>query len=78
MAGLIGLGQNYKQQGIQSLSRVSDLKRQREQTNDRIEQQDKQQTMSAVGTGASIGTMIKPGVGTLVGAGVGYLADSMF
>lgn len=78
MAGLIGLGQNYKQQGIESLSRTSDLKRQREQTNDQIEQQEKQQTMSAVGTGASIGTAIAPGVGTVIGAGVGYLADSMF
>ncbi|PTT56219.1 bacteriocin, partial [Aeromonas sp. HMWF015] len=28
--------------------------------------------------GAGIGTMVMPGLGTVVGAGIGFLADSLF
>lgn len=85
MAGLIGLGQNYRNQAMKGLSQVAQMERNREQTNDRIEQQDQQGRMSAIGTGAVSGAMIgaKMGgvtgpVGALIGAGVGLLADSIF
>ena len=36
---------------------------------------EKASRLSAVGTGAAIGTMIAPGIGTAIGAGVGLIAS---
>ncbi|TQE98721.1 MAG: bacteriocin [Spiribacter salinus] len=86
MAGLIGLGQNYRQQALGGLQQVASMERNREHANDQLEQQESAAKMSAIGTGASTGAMIgmEAGmagggpVGAAIGAGVGLLASSIF
>ncbi len=64
-----------RQQAMAGMDEAAKLENKREAANEQLDAAKKQQTMSAVGTGAAIGTMIMPGVGTAVGAGVGYIAS---
>lgn len=85
MAGLIGVGQQYKNQAKQGMQQAAGLEQAREMTGENIKQAEKGMTMSAVGTGAGIGMMagmqagsVGGPAGALIGAGVGLLASELF
>lgn len=94
MAGLIGVGQQYKNQAKQGLQQASSLEEGRKNAGEALEQAEKGMKMQAVGTGAGVGLMAAMGTGfggsmmpammaggpagLLVGAGVGLLAAELF
>lgn len=76
--GLLGLRQQMEGEAMQGLGDLAGQQRQAKMTEDQMDQAEKQQTMSAVGTGAGIGMMAGGPVGAAIGAGVGFLASSIF
>lgn len=78
MAGLITVGQQYKQQAKTGLSRAEGMADARERAGENIEQAEKSQKMSAIGTGAGFGMMVGGPAGATIGAGIGLLASSLF
>jgi hypothetical protein len=64
-----------RQQAMAGMETSSKLEQQREAENKQLKAAKKQQTMSAVGTGAGIGFMVGGPVGAGVGAGVGLVAS---
>jgi len=78
MAGLIGLGQNYRQQAQALAGQSDELKFRREQENQMIKNAKIQRQASLTATGAMVGTEISPGWGTLIGAGIGLIAGELF
>ena len=64
-----------RQQAMAGMETSSKLEQQREAENKQLKAAKKQQTMSAVGTGAGIGFMVGGPVGAGVGAGVGLIAS---
>lgn len=82
MGGLVSVGQSHRQNADAALGRASTLEQRNERAEKRMEQKQEQaetqQKQSAVATGATIGTHIAPGWGTVIGAGVGYLGAEIF
>jgi hypothetical protein len=76
--GLIDLGANTRKQALAGMEASSARETARDNANKQLKSAEKSQTMSAVGTGAGIGTMIMPGIGTVAGAAVGFLASKLF
>ncbi len=76
--GLLDIGAQTRQQGMMGLRDAANREQEVESANKSLKAARKQQTMSSIGAGASIGTMAMPGIGTAIGAGVGFLADSLF
>ena len=76
--GLLDIGAQTRQQGMMGLRDAATREQEVEMANQSLKTAKKQQTMSAIGAGAGIGTMVVPGIGTAIGAGVGFLADSLF
>ncbi|MEH8118764.1 bacteriocin [Aeromonas allosaccharophila] len=76
--GLLDIGAQTRQQGMVGLRDAANREQEVEMANQSLKTAKKQQTMSAIGAGAGIGTMVMPGIGTAIGAGVGFLADSLF
>ena len=76
--GLIDLGAQTRKQAMAGMEANAERETQRENANKQIKTAEKTQTMSAVGTGAGIGTMIMPGWGTAIGAAAGWLASELF
>ena len=76
--GLLGLQQNMEGQAMQGMQQAADIQRQNKMANDQLKAAEKQQTMSAIGTGAGIGMMAGGPMGAAIGAGVGFLASSIF
>ncbi|BBU05337.1 MULTISPECIES: bacteriocin [Aeromonas] len=76
--GLLDIGAQTRQQGMMGLRDAANREQEVEMANQSLKTAKKQQTMSAIGAGAGIGTMVMPGIGTAIGAGVGFLADSLF
>ncbi|MND19036.1 hypothetical protein D3C80_93360 [compost metagenome] len=76
--GVLDIGAQTRQQGMAGLRDAANREEEVEMANKNLKSARKQQTMSAVGTGAAVGTMVMPGIGTAIGAGVGFLADSLF
>lgn len=76
--GLLDIGAQTRQQGMMGLRDAANREQEVEMANQNLKTAKKQQTMSAIGAGAGIGTMVMPGIGTAIGAGVGFLADSLF
>lgn len=66
-----------RQQAMAGMETSSKLEQQREAENKQLKAAKKQQTMGAVGTGASVGMMAGGPWGAAIGAGVGLIA-SMF
>lgn len=64
-----------RQQAMAGMETSSKLEQQREAENKQLKAAKQQQTMGAVGTGASVGFMVGGPVGAGVGAGVGYIAS---
>ena len=76
--GLLGLRQQMEGQAMQGLSDLAGQQRQAKLQEDQMKQAERAQKMSAVGTGAGIGMMAGGPVGAAIGAGVGFLASSIF
>ncbi len=76
--GLLDIGAQTRQQGMMGLRDAANREEELEAANKSLKTARKGQTLSAVGAGAGIGTMVMPGIGTAIGAGVGFLADSLF
>ncbi|WP_311064114.1 hypothetical protein [Halomonas sp. DWK9] len=76
--GLLGLRQQMEGQAMQGLSDLSGQQRQAEQAEEQMEQAEKTQKMSAVGMGAGVGMMVGGPLTAAIGAGVGFLASSIF
>lgn len=76
--GILDIGAQTRQQGMVGLRDAANREGEMEAANKSLKSARKAQTMSSVGTGAVVGTMIMPGIGTAIGAGVGFLADSLF
>ena len=74
---LTDLNRMMKSEAIQGIAQTESAEQQRKQTNEQIKTAEKAGTLGAVGAGAAVGTQIMPGWGTLIGAGVGFLADSL-
>ncbi len=73
--GLIDIGAQTRRQALQGLQESAQLDDQREALNKRLRSQQRGQTMTNIGTGAAVGTMVIPGIGTVIGAGLGALAS---
>lgn len=76
--GLLDIGAQTRQQGMMGLRDAANREQEVEVANQSLKTAKKQQTMSAIGAGAGVGTMVMPGLGTAIGAGIGFLADSLF
>lgn len=76
--GLLDIGAQTRQQGMAGLRDAANREQEVEMANQSLKAAKKQQTMSAIGAGAGVGTMVMPGLGTAIGAGIGFLADSLF
>lgn len=73
--GILDIGGQTRKQAMAGMDDAAKLENQREAANKQLDAAQKQQTMSAVGTGAGIGFMVGGPVGAGVGAGVGYIAS---
>jgi len=82
MGGLVSVGASHRQNSDSALSQASNIERRNEMTERRMKQQqaraESQQKQSAVATGATVGTQINPGLGTAIGAAVGFLGAEIF
>lgn len=76
--GLLQAGEQQKQQALQGLRTVDNLKQNRDMMNKQIDQQDKANTMSSVASGAAMGFMVGGPIGGAIGAGVGLLSTKLF
>jgi uncharacterized membrane protein len=76
--GILDVGAQTRQQGMAGLRDAANREGEIEAANKGLKSARKARTMSGVGTGAAVGTMVMPGIGTAIGAGVGFLADSLF
>ncbi|WP_033135604.1 MULTISPECIES: bacteriocin [Aeromonas] len=76
--GILDLGAQTRQQGMTGLRDAANRESELEAANKGLKTARKAQTMSSVGAGAAVGTMVMPGIGTAIGAGIGFLADSLF
>lgn len=64
-----------RKQAMAGMETSSKLEQQREAENKQLKAAAKQQTMSAVGTGAGTGFMVGGAPGAAIGAGVGLIAS---
>ena len=82
--GILDIGGQTRQQGLAGLRDAANRESEMEATNKSLKTARKGQTLSTIGTGASMGAMLGMAgslgghLGALVGAGVGFLADSLF
>ena len=82
--GLLDIGAQTRQQGMAGLRDAANREQEIESANKSLKAARKQQTMSTIGTGASMGAVLGMAgslggpLGALAGAGVGFLADSLF
>ena len=76
--GLIDLGAQTRKQAMAGMEANAERENSRENANKQLKSAEKSQKMSAIGTGAGIGTMIMPGWGTAIGAAAGWLASELF
>ncbi|MGY3959550.1 hypothetical protein [Aeromonas popoffii] len=76
--GILDIGAQTRQQGMVGLRDAANRESELEAANKGLKTARKGQALSAVGAGAAVGTMVMPGIGTAIGAGVGFLADSLF
>ena len=76
--GLLDIGAQTRQQGMAGLRDAANRESEMEAANKSLKAARKQQTMSSIGAGASMGMLAGGPVGALVGGGIGFLADSLF
>jgi len=82
--GLLGLRKQMETEAMQGLGDLSNQQREAKRAEDRMDQAEKSQQMSAVGTGAATGAMVGATyggwagpIGAVIGAGVGYIASEL-
>ncbi|MBE3662191.1 bacteriocin [Vibrio navarrensis] len=75
---LLQLGSDTRRRALSGLQQSAAREELREQANENLKQAERQQTMSAVGTGASIGMMAYGPVGAAVGAAAGFVIGELF
>ena len=76
--GLLGLRKQMESEAMQGLGDLAGQQRQAKRQEEQMDQAERGQRMSAVGTGAGIGMMAGGPVGAAIGAGVGLLASELF
>ncbi|WP_429170151.1 bacteriocin [Aeromonas rivipollensis] len=82
--GILDIGGQTRQQGLAGLRDAANRESEMEAANKSLKSARQGQTMSAIGTGASMGAVLGMAgslggpLGALAGAGVGFLADSLF
>ena len=76
--GLIDVGAQTRKQAMAGMEANAERENSRENANKQLKSAEKSQKMSAIGTGAGIGTMIMPGWGTAIGAAAGWMASELF
>lgn len=76
--GILDIGAQTRQQGMAGLRDAASREQEVETANKSLKSARKTQAMGSIGTGAAVGTMVMPGLGTAIGAGIGFLADSLF
>ena len=82
--GILDIGGQTRQQGLAGLRDAANRESEMEATNTSLKTARKGQTLSTIGTGASMGAVLGMAgslggpLGALAGAGVGFLADSLF
>lgn len=75
---LLSIGADTRKRALAGLKESAAREEERDQVNKNIEQAEKQQTMTAAGTGASIGMMAYGPVGAAVGAAAGFVIGELF
>ncbi len=76
--GLLDIGAQTRQQGMMGLRDAANREQEVEMANQSLKAAKKQQTMSSIGAGASMGMLAGGPVGALIGGGIGFLADGLF
>ena len=76
--GLIGLRRQMEGEAMQGLGDLASQQRQAKRAEDAMDQAERGQKMSAIGTGAGIGMMAGGPMGAAIGAGVGFIASELF
>lgn len=80
--GLLDIANETRRQGLQGLEEADKREQQRVIANKQMEEQRKAQKTTNMATGAAsgalIGSQIYPGIGTVIGAGIGLIAGSFF
>lgn len=76
--GILDIGGQTRQQGMMGLRDAANREQEIESANKSLKAARKQQTMSSIGAGASMGMLAGGPVGALVGGGISFLADSLF
>lgn len=71
---LVGLGQAYKDDALTLFRERARQEQRRKEANEAIETQKKVGQASLAATGATIGTEISPGWGTVIGGAIGLIA----
>ena len=74
---LLDLKSSMQSEAIQGIGQSEQMEQERKMLNEQREAQAKYQTMSSVGTGATIGASVGGPIGLVIGAGVGFLADAL-
>lgn len=76
--GLLGVKSQLEGEAMQGLQDLSKQQTQAKALEEQMDQAERTQKLSAIGTGAGIGMMAGGPVGAAIGAGVGYLASELF
>lgn len=74
---LLDLKSSMQGEAIQGIGQSEQMEQDRKMLNEQREAQAKNQTMSAVGTGAAVGASVGGPWGAAIGAGIGFLADAL-
>lgn len=75
---LLDLGNDTRKQALTGIRKASELEESREAANENLKAAERNQTMSAVGSGAAIGMMAGGPVGAAIGGGVGLIIGEIF
>ena len=76
--GLLGLKNQMEGDAMKGIGDLAGQQAQAKRAEDQMDQAERSQKMSAVGTGAATGFMVGGPMGAAIGAGVGYLASEVF
>jgi len=76
--GLLGLKNQMEGDAMKGIGDLAGQQAQAKRAEDQMDQAERGQKMSAVGMGAGIGMMAGGPMGAAIGAGVGFLASSIF
>ena len=75
---ILDLGNDTRKQALSGLREATSREQEREIANDNLKQAEKQQKMSSVGMGASVGMMAGGPAGAAIGAASGLVLGELF